>query len=195
MGFMIFQRPLLVLAMQDQWKAERVKWQKREADLLMKMAKMEAISTQRGKELDTLAAISKAKATTPTYVEAAERTSISGGRPVLNLDMQAGRPESEVDAGAGGGDGGAGGGAGYLTLSGGGGADAASNAMPTSPTQATLNNRVSWSGIGILPEDSAITATVSAAPWEGVLHGKCAPREGALYGRVRSTEGVVVLFF
>eukprot|EP00729_Bicosta_minor_P005625 gene5625-13628_t len=85
------QLPLLVLAMQDQWKAERVKWRKREADL-------EAISEQCRKELDTLKAIVKAKAVSPTYVSPVERTSM-----------------------------------------------------------------VSWSGIGVLPEGAAVTATAAAA--------------------------------
>jgi len=141
--------------MQDQWKAERVKWRKREADL-------EAISEQCRKELDTLKAIVKAKAVSPTYVSPVERTSMSGGRPVFNLDMQAGRPESNVDVDGGGSaamvpDGGTGGTGGTGGGGGGGGA------MPASPTHATLNNRVSWSGIGVLPEGAAVTATAAAA--------------------------------
>ena len=145
--------PLLVLAMQDQWKAERVKWEKKEADLLMKMARVEAIATQRGKELSTLAAISKAKASSPTYVAPPERTSFSAGRQVLNLDVQEGRPESEVDASVG----------------------ARDNVQPASPTQATINNRVSWSGIGTLPEESVVTATAAAAMLGAASSGGDAP--------------------
>jgi hypothetical protein len=91
------QMPHLLLAMQDQWKAERVKWEKREADLLMQVATVQAVAAQNTTDLNTLRAVNEAKSKIPIFTAAVERTSISEGRKVLNLDMPEGRPDSVVD--------------------------------------------------------------------------------------------------
>ena len=84
--------------MQDQWQTERVQWEKREADLLLQVATVHAVAAQKTKDLETLKAVNAAKSRIPVFTVPTERTSISGGRAVLNLDVQDGRPDSVVDA-------------------------------------------------------------------------------------------------